>query len=64
MRENISPQLQLGEVDIADVQFNPRSRDDIHQLLMGLQHLYINKYNRHAFSKTFKLLKSPSLKPD
>jgi hypothetical protein len=43
MRENISLQLQLGEVDVADIQFNPRSRDDIHQLLMGLHHLYTNK---------------------
>jgi len=42
MRENISPQLQLGEVDVADIQFNPRSRDDIHQLLTGLHHLYTN----------------------
>ena len=40
MRENISSQLQLGEVDVADIQFNPRSRDDIHQLLMGLHHIY------------------------
>ncbi|VAW44694.1 hypothetical protein MNBD_GAMMA03-1689, partial [hydrothermal vent metagenome] len=25
MRENISSQLQLGEVEVADIQFNPRS---------------------------------------
>lgn len=43
MRENISSQLQLGEVDVADIQFNPRSRDDIHQLLMGLHHIYTTK---------------------
>jgi len=55
MRENITPQLQLGEVDIADVQFNPRSRDDIHQLLMGMQHLYINKDVR---KKIFTILES------
>lgn len=42
MRENISSQLQLGEVEVADIQFNPRSRDDIHQLLMGLHHIYTN----------------------
>ena len=53
MRENITQQLQLGEVDITDVQFNPRSRDDIHQLLVGLQHLYINKDSRE---KIFTIL--------
>ena len=42
MRENINIQLQLGEIDISKMKFNPRSRDDIHQLLMGLHHLYIN----------------------
>lgn len=33
-------QLQLGEVDIAGIQFDLRSRDDIPQLLRGLQYLY------------------------
>ncbi len=33
-------QLQLGEIDIANIKINPRSRDDIPQLLRGLQYLY------------------------
>ena len=40
MRKVIEPQLQLGEVDIAAIRIDPRSRDDIPQLLRGLQHLY------------------------
>ena len=40
MRQVQSKQLQLGEVDIASIQFDLRSRDDIPQLLRGLQHVY------------------------
>jgi len=42
MRNVIKPQLTLGEVDIAEVQFDLRSRDEIPKLLLGLQHIYIN----------------------
>ena len=35
------PQRQLGETDIAQIQFNPKSRDDIPPLLRGLQYLYV-----------------------
>jgi transposase, IS5 family len=41
MRQIIAPQLKLGEQDIAAIQWDPKSRDDIPQLLRGLQHLYI-----------------------
>ena len=41
MRQVIAPQLKLGEQDIAAIQFNPKSRDDIPQLLRGLQYIYI-----------------------
>jgi hypothetical protein len=47
-------QLQLGEVDIADIKFDPRSRDDIPQLLRGLQHLYLDEAIRE---KIFLILK-------
>ncbi len=33
MREITPLQLQLGELDIAQIKINPRSRDDIPQLL-------------------------------
>jgi transposase, IS5 family len=40
MRTVIAPQLKLGEEDIAAIALDPRSRDDIPQLLRGLQHIY------------------------
>ena len=40
MRKAIEDQLQFGEVAIPDIQFNMKSRDDIVQILLGLQHLY------------------------
>ncbi len=40
MRTATHPQLQLGEIDIANISIDPRSRDDIPQLLRGLQYLY------------------------
>ena len=41
MREIIKPQLALGVVDIAAIQLDPRSRDDIPRLLRGLQYIYM-----------------------
>lgn len=40
MRVIEEKQMMLGEVSIADIKFNPKSRDDIDQLLKGLQYLY------------------------
>ena len=40
MRIVIQPQLKFGETDIAAIVINPKSRDDIPQLLRGLQHIY------------------------
>lgn len=40
MRQAIANQMQLGEVDISAIQFNPKSRDDIPRLLRGLQYIY------------------------
>ena len=48
-------QLQLGEVDIASIQFDSRSRDDIPQLLRGLQFLYANEPVRE---EVFEILKN------
>jgi hypothetical protein len=41
MREIIKPQLALGVVDIAAIQLDPLSRDDIPRLLSGLQYIYM-----------------------
>ena len=40
MRQIIDPQLQFGEQDIAAIRLDPRSRDDIPQILRGLQYIY------------------------
>jgi transposase, IS5 family len=37
-----NPQMEFGEVDISQIQLDPKSRDDIPQILKGLQHIYIN----------------------
>lgn len=41
MRQTINPQMKIGEVNIGDISFDLSSRDDIPQLLMGLQHIYV-----------------------
>ncbi|TKB23740.1 ISNCY family transposase [Desulfopila sp. IMCC35006] len=40
MRRVIEPQMKLGEQAIADIKLDPKSRDDIPQILRGLQHIY------------------------
>jgi IS5 family transposase len=42
MRIIINQQKQFGEVEIASIQLDPKSRDDIPQILRGLQHIYTN----------------------
>jgi len=40
MRTVIQPQLKFGETDIAAIVLDPKSRDDIPQILRGLQYIY------------------------
>lgn len=40
MRQVMNPQLTLDELDIGKIELNARSRDDIPQLLRGLQFIY------------------------
>ena len=42
MRMIKNPQMQIGEVDISQIKFDPKSRDDIPKVLKGLQHIYVN----------------------
>ncbi len=53
MRSVSNSQLQLGESDIADIKIDTRSRDDIPQLLQGLQYLYTDKM---LWTELFKVL--------
>jgi len=40
MRKVIEAQMKFGQVDISDIKFDLRSRDEIPKLLMGLQYIY------------------------
>lgn len=41
MRRVINPQLQFGEQDISAIELDVKSRDDIPQILRGLQYIYV-----------------------
>jgi len=53
MRKIIEPQMQFGQVDISDISFDLRSRDEIPKLLMGLQYIYCTPEIR---KQVFKIL--------
>ena len=53
MRTVLHNQMCLGEEDIAKIKFDPKSRDDIPQLLTGLQYIYTTPALRQA---VFKIL--------
>ncbi len=53
MRKVIDIQLKIGELAIGDIQFDPRSRDEIPKVLMGLQSIYCNRKIR---DQVFELL--------
>ena len=42
MRKVTNLQMKLGEVDVSKVQFDPRSRDDIPRVLMGIKAVYMD----------------------
>lgn len=57
-------QMSIGEVDISQIQFDPKSRDDVPKILKGLQHIYITASLR---SQIFELLTteiSPTVSKD
>ena len=43
MRKVIDPQLKFGETDIAAIVLDRKSRDDIPQIMRGLQYIYTEK---------------------
>jgi len=55
MRAVQNSQMQIGEIDISKIVFDPKSRDDIPQVLMGLQYIYMNLPVRE---KIFQLLET------
>jgi IS5 family transposase len=59
MREIKQGQTKLGEVDIAEIKFDLRSRDEIPKLLMGLQYIYCTEeYRKRVFEILNKMLPS------
>ena len=44
-------QTKLGQVDISEIEFDLRSRDEIPKLLMGLQYIYCNPEYREPIFK-------------
>ena len=46
--------MQLGEVDISKISFDPKSRDDIPKILKGLQYLYTNLESREELFKVLE----------
>jgi hypothetical protein len=63
MRIVKNPQMQIGQTDIANIEIDITSRDDIPMILLGLQHIYINEPLR---KNVFKILEEviPSKKAD
>lgn len=55
MRATVKKQMEIGEVGIANISFDLSSRDDIPQLLMGLQHIYVTPAIRE---EVFKILET------
>jgi IS5 family transposase len=53
MRHVFSPQLCIGQINIADIVIDVLSRDDIPLLLLGLQHIYCTQLLRE---EVFKIL--------
>jgi len=53
MRIVIDNQTKFGVIDISKIKFDPKSRDDIPQILKGLQYLYTNVDSRR---KLFNIL--------
>jgi hypothetical protein len=54
-------QMTIGEVDISQIKFDPKSRDDIPKILKGLQHLYMNLPLREQIFKLLEAEISPSV---
>ena len=54
MRNVINPQMSLDDADISAIHLDPKSRDDIPQILLGLQHIYTEPALRE---RVFALLK-------
>ena len=64
MRKVIEPQMKIGEVSIADIQFDVRSRDEIPKVLIGLQEIYRFRPIRDEVFKVLKDLVPKKVNPN
>ncbi len=39
MRKFITPEMESGEINISEIEFDLHSRDEIPKMLIGLQHI-------------------------
>jgi len=63
MRQVESPQIQFGETIISQIEFDPKSRDDIPQLLMGLQHIYTTESTKIEIFRILEAMVPPQVDP-
>jgi len=64
MRKNIEEQMEIGEVAIADVEIDTKSRDEIPKVLFGLQSIYINKIVKCQVFDALKGIIPKDVNPD
>ena len=57
MRNVFPPQMSIGQIDIADIQIDVSSRDDIPVILLGLQQIYTTPPLRDAVFKILEEVK-------
>ena len=51
MRTIRDPQMKFGEVDIAAIELDLKSRDDIPPILRGLQYITPRQHYAHRYSR-------------
>lgn len=57
MRKTHKDQIQIGEVDIGSIEIELDTRDEIPQILRGLQHIYVNELVRKkVFNELLKII--------
>jgi len=61
MRMVKHPQSHFGEIDIADIPIDPRSRDDIPAILKGLQYIYVTEAVREKVFATLEQTLDPTV---
>jgi hypothetical protein len=57
-------QMKLGEVSIANIQFDPRSRDEIPKVLRGLQSIHCNREIRDQVFEVLKEIIPKNINPN